>query len=57
MASNKEDDYQLKCDIIDKIRDYPLIYDKSHPKHYNRDARVDVFNEIAEQLNTDGKQF
>lgn len=55
MASN--DDYQLKCDIIDQMRNYPLIYDKSHPKHFNRDARVDIFNEIALRLNTDGNYF
>ena len=50
-------DFELKCRLINLMRDYPLIYDKANAKHYNRDARVNVFTDIGLELDLPGKQI
>ena len=42
--SDEERDFALKCAIIAEIRLRPLIYNKGHPKHYIRNARILEFD-------------
>ena len=42
--TDEERDFALKCAIIAEIRLRPLIYNKGHPKHYIRNARILEFD-------------
>ena len=30
-----DEDFNIKCRLIEEMEKYPLIYDKAHPYHYN----------------------
>ena len=46
---------EIKNMLIDLVRQHPLIYDKSHPLHYQTNARNEVWDEIGKILNIPGK--
>ena len=54
---DKKEDYALKCQLIELVKEYPLIYDKEHIKHFNRDAKIEAWNEIATVLKIEGKCY
>ena len=49
-----KDDYQLKLCIIEKMQNYPLIYDKANPHHYQRQK---IFDNISAILGMEGECF
>ena len=46
---------EIKNLLIDLVKQHPLIYDKSHPLHYQTNARNEVWDEIGKILNIPGK--
>ena len=52
-----KDDYQFKLHIIEEMQNYPLIYHKANPHHYQRDKRQKIFEDIGAILGIEGKCF
>ena len=44
-----------KLKLIQKVRDYPILYDKGHPDHLNSEMKAVIWKQIATELNEDGK--
>ena len=43
--------------IIDLVRDKPIIYDKSHPDHFRSNMRTEIWEEIGVQVGLPGNYF
>ena len=44
-----------KLKLIQMVRDYPILYDKGHPDHLNSEMKAVIWEQIATELNEDGK--
>ena len=44
-----------KLKLIQMVRDYPILYDKGHPDHLNSEMKSVIWEQIATELNEDGK--
>ena len=44
-----------KNQIIDLVRDKPMIYDKAHPVHFGANLRTEIWEEIGAQVGLPGK--
>ena len=42
-----DEDFNIKCKLIEEMERYPLIYDKAHPYHFNRLKKEATFQEIT----------
>ena len=52
-----DEDFNIKCKLIEEMERYPLIYDKAHPYHFNRLKKEATFQEITVILQKDGKFY
>ena len=59
MASlTPEEEFQTKCKIIEEMKLYhPNIYNKAHPKHYDRLKKEASFDEIGAIIGQPGKFY
>ena len=55
-GEEKERIEQLKMQLIELVREYPVLYDTAHPDHLNSSI-TDGWEEIANNLGVDGKKF
>ena len=53
----KERIEQLKMQLIELVREYPVLYDTAHPDHLNSSITDVLWEEIANNLGVDGKKF
>ena len=53
----KERTEQLKMQLIDLVREHPVLYDIAHPDHLNSSIKDVIWEEIADNLGVDGKEF
>ena len=50
-----DEDFNVKCKLVEEVEKYPLIYDKAHPYHYNQLKKEVAFQEIGVILQKDGE--
>ena len=43
--------------LIELVREYPVLYDTAHPDHLNSSSTDVLWDEIANNLGVDGKKF
>ena len=55
-SSRPESDVEIK-NLIDLVRENPLIYDKSHPDHFRMNMRNEVWHNISVILSKPGKLY
>lgn len=48
-------EFELKCRVIDEVREYPEIYNKAHPKHLDKNRRIQIFTNIGAIVGLDGE--
>ena len=48
------DDFELRCEIIEEIKEHPLLYDKKHPEHFRRDKKLNILRKIADKIGISG---
>ena len=53
----KERKEQLKMQLIELVRGHPVLYDTAHPDHLNSSIPDVLWEEIADNLGVDGKEF
>ena len=53
----KERTEQLKMQLIELVREHPVLYDTAHPDHLNSSITDVLWEEIADNLEVDGKLF
>ena len=53
----KERTEQLKMQLIKLVREHPVLYDTAHPDHLNSSITDVLWEEIADNLGVDGKEF
>ena len=53
----KERTEQLKMQLIELVREHPVLYDTAHPDHLNSSITDVIWEEIADNLGVDGKEF
>ena len=53
----KEKTEQLKMQLIELVREHPVLYDTAHPDHLNSAITDVLWEEIADNLGVDGKEF
>ena len=56
-SSRSESDVEIKNLLIDLVRENPLIYDKSHPDHFQMNMRNEVWHNISGILSIPGKFY
>ena len=56
-CEDKERTEQLKMQLIELVREHPVLYDTAHPDHLNSSITDVLWEEIAENLGVDGKKF
>ena len=49
-----DEEFELKCRLIEEMQLYPLIYDKAHPFHYKKEKRDEIFDSIGAILGITG---
>ena len=49
-----EEDFSWKCELLQYVEEYPLLYDKANPDFKNKYARLAAWEEIATSMDTDG---
>ena len=49
-----EEDFVWKCNLLEYIEQYPLLYDKSHPAFKNKYSRAAAWEQIATGLDSEG---
>ena len=42
-----EADFQLRCQIIEEVKERPLLYNKGHPKYQINSVRTEEFAHIG----------
>ena len=47
MANNPDSDFNLKCQIIEEVRQRPILFNKGHPMYFVRNAKNDEFTNIG----------
>ena len=55
MANNPDSDFNLKCQIIEEVRQRPILFNKGHPMYFIRNAKNDEFTNIGLALGITGK--
>ena len=55
MANNPDSDFNLKCQIIEEVRQRPILFNKGHPMYFVRNAKNDEFTNIGLALGITGK--
>ena len=53
-SGRPESDFEIKNLLIDLVRQNPLIYDKSHPDHFQANMRNEVWDNISGILSIPG---
>ena len=53
----KERTEQLKMQLIELVREHPVLYDTAHTDHLNSPITDVLWEEIADNLGVDGKEF
>ena len=53
----KERTEQLKMQLIELVREHPVLYNTAHPDHLNSSITDVIWEEIADNLGVDGKEF
>ena len=48
---------QLKMQLIELVREHPVLYNTAHPDHLNSSITDVIWEEIADNLGVDGKEF
>ena len=51
----EEEEFEFRCNVIEAVQGYPVIYDKAHPQHKRDFARKEAWQYIAEALFCPGK--
>ena len=46
-----------KMQLIEYIKEHPIIFDISHPDHLNSTVTKVIWEDIAQKLNEEGMQF
>ena len=49
-----KEDFSWKCELLQYVEEYPLLYDKANPDFKNKYARLAAWEEIATSMDTDG---
>ena len=49
-----EEDFLWKCQLLQYVEEYPILYDKANPDFKNKYARLAAWEEIATSMDTDG---
>ena len=49
-----EEDFLWKCQLLQYVEEYPILYDKVNPDFKNKYARLAAWEEIATSMDTDG---
>ena len=50
-----DDNYQLKCDLIEEMKLHPVTYDKANPNHCKYNVKEQQYNAIGVILGIDGE--
>ena len=53
----KERTEQLKMQLIELVREHPVLYDTALPDHLNSSITDVLWEEIADNFGVDGKEF
>ena len=54
LDKDDEEDFSWKCELLQYVEEYPLLYDKANPDFKNKYARLAAWEEIATSMDTDG---
>ena len=49
------DNYQIKCDLIEEMKLHPVMYDKANSNHYKCNVKEQEYNAIGVILGIDGE--
>ena len=52
---NISDMFSFHCNLINKIINYPSIYDKAHVDHYKQNKKQEIYDIIGTALDVTGK--
>ena len=55
MMAQSDNDFQLRCQIIEEVKDRPLLYNKGHPKYQINSVRAEEFAHIGVAVGKTGK--
>ena len=50
-----EADFQLRCQIIEEVKERPLLYNKGHPKYQINSVRTEEFAHIGVAVGKTGE--
>ena len=53
----KKKQEQLKMQLIELVSEHPVLYDTAHPDHLNSSITDVIWEDIADNLGVDGKEF
>ena len=56
-CEEKEKTEQLKMQLIELVREHPVLYNTAHPDHLNSSITDVIWEAIADNLGVDGKEF
>ena len=45
--AQSDPDFQVKCQIIDEVRQRPILFNKGHPKYSISSSRTEEFSHIG----------
>ena len=54
LDEDDEEDFSWKCELLQYVEEYLLLYDKANPDFKNKYARLAAWEEIATSMDTDG---
>ena len=52
-----ENDFQLRCQIIEEVKERPLLYNKGHPKYQINSVHTEEFAHIGEAVGKTGEYY
>ena len=55
MMAQSDNDFQLRCQIIEEVKDRPLLYNKGHPKYQINSVRAEEFAHICVAVGKTGE--
>ena len=55
MMAQPDNDFQLRCQIIEEVKDRPLLYNKGHPKYQINSVRAEEFAHIGVAVGKTGE--
>ena len=53
----KQREEKERKELIELVREHPVLYDTAHPDHLNSSITDVLWEEIADNLGVDGKEF